>query len=460
MDSPASSTPADRLRRRILVTLGLASPLLLACSPAPGPGDDDEGGVTTDPSGDGSGSDEGNTSASTTATTVTTTATTAMDTADSSMDTADTADSSMDTADDGVKFDLPPEPDIPGQNTDCTLSNVEMTELEQSYPDCPLDPNTAPCPAQVVMGCVEPEAGQSCEDICPEGDCVGDWASCDWGVWDTGGTVCGPYEIDGACCSLTFELLCGIGRPFVVAGSSHSAPIRQGAARGQASPELRPKLRGRLVARWIEIARAEHASIASFARFGAELLALGAPPELIAACLRAGDDERRHAELCLTLARRWSARELDFGALELPDGPLFDPSESLAEVVEAAVREGCVGETLSALELAELAELVDDPELAACLRGIADDELRHAALAWRFVQWALERDPSLRGRVREAFEGCPLPEFGPEFGDDELTASTRAELRRRGWQSAAERRRCWAAGRRAVVEPCVRALLS
>ena len=53
---------------------------------------------------------------------------------------------------------------------------------------------------------------------------------------------------------------------------------------------------------WLADALLEHASIASFSRFTLELMALGAPPSLVAASLAAGDDEIRHARACFSLS--------------------------------------------------------------------------------------------------------------------------------------------------------------
>src|SRR5262245_52773660 len=55
--------------------------------------------------------------------------------------------------------------------------------------------------------------------------------------------------------------------------------------------------------RWARAAQYEHASVASFARFSLELLALGAPSDLIARAHRAAIDELEHTELALGVAR-------------------------------------------------------------------------------------------------------------------------------------------------------------
>jgi hypothetical protein len=145
----------------------------------------------------------------------------------------------------------------------------------------------------------------------------------------------------------------------------------------------------------------EHASVASFARFALELLAAGAPPELLDEAARAMRDEIRHAQLCFALAWRHGGCQVGPGHLDVDDAiPPFDFEDSVLR----AVREGCLGETVSALEAAEAAEGCRDPVARAALEGIAQDEARHAALSWRFVAWALSRSPrSMAERANEIF---------------------------------------------------------
>jgi len=66
-----------------------------------------------------------------------------------------------------------------------------------------------------------------------------------------------------------------------------------------------------LAERWRENGKTEHASVAAFARLTLDLMALGAPPTLVAAANQDSLDEIRHAELCFSLATaldgtRWS----------------------------------------------------------------------------------------------------------------------------------------------------------
>jgi hypothetical protein len=88
----------------------------------------------------------------------------------------------------------------------------------------------------------------------------------------------------------------------------------------------------------------EHASVAAFARATLELLAVGAPPELVFASQQASLDEIRHTRTCLTLAAR-------YGAPQEP-GPLPALAPRGGGLVALACNtflEGCVGETIAAV---------------------------------------------------------------------------------------------------------------
>ena len=213
---------------------------------------------------------------------------------------------------------------------------------------------------------------------------------------------------EGECCYSVrvYEDACGKGRPLVVDDRTRVAPLCAGADWGSAQavhdlPEV--------AAYWLEAGLEEHASVASFARFALELVAVGAPPELLADTAAAMRDEVRHAELAFGLAQRFGASAQQPGALDA--GPAR--GTTLREVIVATVREGCVGETLAAAQAELAAARATDPAVARALGEIAADEARHAALAWRVVQWALSVDPSLRGAVADAFAEADLLVLAP-----------------------------------------------
>jgi hypothetical protein len=157
--------------------------------------------------------------------------------------------------------------------------------------------------------------------------------------------------------------------------------------------------RASLAAHWTRMGQMEHASIAAFARFSLQLLALGAPPELVEACTAALADETAHTRLCFDLASAYAGRSLGPGPLDI-DGSLTPTS--LADVVDLVIAEGCFGETSAALEALEAADGASDPVIVAAYSQIARDEQRHAELAFRFVRWAIEQDARIAARVRTA----------------------------------------------------------
>jgi hypothetical protein len=200
---------------------------------------------------------------------------------------------------------------------------------------------------------------------------------------------------------------CVIGRPFLVEGRERIAAV---AARSDwQQPNIHLLVSGlsaatrqRLATAWTKVALMEHASIAAFARFTMQLVSLGAPPELIEQSTAALADETKHAKLCFAIASAYGGREIGPGPLPIERS--LDAS-SLKDVVLTTIREGCVGETIAALEAAEAKEHATEPAVREALTTIAEDETRHAHLAWRFVRWALGcGDADLTRAVEADFE--------------------------------------------------------
>ena len=205
-----------------------------------------------------------------------------------------------------------------------------------------------------------------------------------------------------------------------------------------------------LAEHWSRVARAEHASVGSFARFILQLLAVGAPAELVVAAQRALADEVEHARVCFALAGVYGGRDVGPGALPAACGATVG---ALDEVVAAVIEEACVGETLAALEVAEAAMRAEDPVVRGLLVKIAADEGRHAALGWRFVHWALARGAS-RAEVMERFALAIAAAEVQARGATEV-----ASLRRHGVVDPGLRAALVREGLAAVVRPCVAALL-
>jgi len=403
---------------------------------------------------------------------------------------------------DAVDAGSPPDGDVDPPTEDgcgfegCCSRDSDCTAAPHGYcaPGDGFDSLPAP---YCHYGCVddsECDAGQVC--LC--GDLIGICVSARCSVdADCGGSLaCTPYTrspgcpgIEFACqtatdrcvsdadceggaqCSLQSEAsgrscqpqTCDVGRPFLVNGQPRLAAASEradwyaesAASRALGRTPLEPDVELRAAARqgWLDQALMEHASVAAFARFSLELLSLGAPAELVRDAATAMADEVRHARECFSLARRYSENDVGPGPLLLT-GAL--ESRDLGSIVVAAIEEGCIGETIAALEAAETLAHCVEPEARRVLEQISRDETEHARLAWRFVAWALAAAPDVvREAARQAFWG-ELERDAPL--EPESSAGLERELLRRGLMSGATRARLRSRVAREVVAPCAEAL--
>lgn len=201
------------------------------------------------------------------------------------------------------------------------------------------------------------------------------------------------------------------GRPLLVEGRPQTAPpAARGdwAAQAASSPHIPsdPSAREALARHWEAIAAMEHASVASFARFTLQLLSLGAPPSLLVEASEASLDEIAHAQLAFALCAAYGGRAVGPGALSL-QGMQIDTDRRA--ILRGIIEEACVGETVSVAEARVSAERSEDPAVRAIQARIADDEQRHAALAWKALRLLLQRsDDAERAWVREIFDAAVL----------------------------------------------------
>jgi hypothetical protein len=271
----------------------------------------------------------------------------------------------------------------------------------------------------------------------------------------------GVPQADGSCCyaHCTPHVCCG--RPFTVGGEARLAGVDTRSDWLALTPafaltELPPHLAARIADEWLADARMEHASIASFARFGLELLGLGAPAVLVEQAQRAALDEVEHARVCFSLASHFAGRAVGPTALRV-GGAMLSPT--LPEAAARAFAEGCVGETIAAWHARAALERARTADVRTVLSKIADDEARHAELAWRFVAWALAQGgPTVADALREALaratSACPR-----SYNEREVRATLEA-LHAAGRLSEFERAELTASVLIEVVEPCARTLLA
>jgi len=151
---------------------------------------------------------------------------------------------------------------------------------------------------------------------------------------------------------------------------------------------------------WLRQAEAEHASVASFARHTLQLMSLGAPSELLRASQAASIDEIKHAKMCYSFASIFLDTDIVPESLNV-EGSLGDLD--LKSIIKSVIREGCIEETLAAIEAHYRAHHATDLEVKLVLNEIAEDETRHAQLAWDTISWISKKYPELENFVKNTF---------------------------------------------------------
>lgn len=193
------------------------------------------------------------------------------------------------------------------------------------------------------------------------------------------------------------------GRPLYVEGVARLAPPVSGREWSDvgASVDLDEATRATWRARLERTALEEHASVPAFARTICQLVALGAPAWLVEKTQRALADEIVHAKRSFEWVERLGGRAVSPGFF--PEAVASFAGDSIDAVATALVRDafrgGCVGETLAAHEAAELATFAPTSELRVFFETIAEDEARHAALAFETTRWLASQFASARSAL-------------------------------------------------------------
>jgi hypothetical protein len=240
--------------------------------------------------------------------------------------------------------------------------------------------------------------GSPCSDYCPTG--VTGQAPDPAGYT----TCCSPKPSDGGAYLVACKYSCGPSgrRP---AGLEEAA-ASHGCAVGQY---------------FASMAHLEAASVHAFRSMARELRAHGAPRGLIAQARRAARDEIRHARLTRAMAKA-------HGGTAAPVKVTATTSRSLeAMAVENAV-EGCVRETFGALLASWQARAAGDRHVRTMMASIAEDEARHADLAWALDAWTRTKlDRAARHRVLDARRAA-VAELARELDEQPTSAELVAEV--------------------------------
>lgn len=198
---------------------------------------------------------------------------------------------------------------------------------------------------------------------------------------------------------------------------------------------------------YLQIARYEHASIASFHRFAMELMQFGAPAELLEMAQKAATDEVRHAQSAFSIGNKLLGTSQQPGKLDIN----IAFHQELVSFASAILEEAAIQETLGVLIATEQLRVCKDETIAQYLREVVTEESEHSELAYASLRWCVEiGGEEIKTLIRERLEQpftFSLSQF-PEIGIDALGLPSQDAVK-----EAIDR------GLRSVVIPSLRSLL-
>ncbi len=148
--------------------------------------------------------------------------------------------------------------------------------------------------------------------------------------------------------------------------------------------------RARLAETWRRRSAAEYLAVSTFSVLCIDLVAAGAPADVLSHCVRAQLDEIRHAELAVRMVEVYGGQRIEpvAGMSSLPDDP---KQPKLHQAVANTLLVSCVSETYATTVLTATRDLTTDPVAHAVLTSIYSDEVMHARLGWSYLRWALDK---------------------------------------------------------------------
>lgn len=169
---------------------------------------------------------------------------------------------------------------------------------------------------------------------------------------------------------------------------------------------------------WSRDAASELHAVFAFAELAEQLIAAEAPAALIERALSAGREELGHARACQAMAERLAPGTP-------PPAPPSHVVRSPLRGKDARVRlateswlDGCLGEGVASAWAQAAARASTSAEARVAQQRIADEEARHAALAWDVMRWAAHGDDDVRHAL------WSLREVEKVAGDEDDAATT------------------------------------
>lgn len=184
------------------------------------------------------------------------------------------------------------------------------------------------------------------------------------------------------------------------------------------APKLEPDVRAELARIWGERIPTEYRSITGFATFSFDLIAAGAPVDLVAVCHRVCIDELRHTELAVRMVEVYGGTRPDLPR-DISNLPADAKLTAVGQACRSAILLSCLGETFACTELAMLRDRAVDPVVQGVLTIFLSDEIVHARIGWAYLAHAMKTaDPKTKASVADAvpryIEGIAANLFGTE----------------------------------------------
>jgi hypothetical protein len=172
-----------------------------------------------------------------------------------------------------------------------------------------------------------------------------------------------------------------------------------------ASPRVRHEWRARIAA--------EYTSAAVTHNLVLWMIQAGAPPDLIYDGLAIVTDELVHSRMSAEVYAAAGGTEppaIDQTQLGLSREDALD-----RDILRAAVRVFCLGETVAVPLFSHLRDGCTEPAARAALDRILKDEVRHRDFGWDLLDWIVSADATARARVEAALPAM-LGELEASYG--------------------------------------------
>lgn len=189
------------------------------------------------------------------------------------------------------------------------------------------------------------------------------------------------------------------------------------------APSLDPEVRAELARIWGERIPTEYRSITGFSTFSFDLIAAGAPVDLVAVCHRVCIDELRHTELAVRMVEVYGGRRPELPR-DISNLPADSTLTAVAQACRSAILLSCLGETFACTELAMLRDRAVDPVVQGVLTVFLSDEIVHARIGWAYLAHAMKTaDARTKHMVAEAIPRYIEGIAANLFGTNEVSAA-------------------------------------